>query len=84
MFFRNQQCIFGSLCVVSADNHGSLALGGFIESFSAHRYCRHCMATNDEAKTKVCGFFLMQFSVHGKPQGLGKLEAVSHCIWLVI
>ena len=45
--------IYGSLCIVSADNLGSLALGGFKESCSSYRCCRHCMATQETARTKV-------------------------------
>ena len=45
---------YGSLCVVSADNLGSLALGGFKESCSAHRMCRQCYATRDSAQKQVC------------------------------
>ena len=41
------------LCLVSADNLGSQALGGFKESCSAFRFCRQCMATHDPAQTKV-------------------------------
>lgn len=47
------QTVFGSLAGVSADNLASLSLGGFKESCTAHRMCRHCMATLDRAKTKV-------------------------------
>jgi len=46
--------LYGALVIVSADNLGSLALGGFKESCSALKMCRHCMATKDESKTKVC------------------------------
>ncbi len=45
--------IYGTLSVVSADNLGSLALGGFKESCMAYRCCRHCMATQETARTKV-------------------------------
>lgn len=49
-----QITIFGTLSVISADNLGSLAIGGFKESCTAYRCCRHCMATQDSARTKVC------------------------------
>lgn len=48
-----EKTFYGSLSVISADNLGSLALGGFKESCSAYRCCRHCMATQEESKTKV-------------------------------
>lgn len=44
---------YGTLGVVSADNLGSLALGGFKESCSANRMCRHCLATKEAARTQV-------------------------------
>lgn len=45
--------LYGTLAAVSADNLGALALGGFKESCSAYRPCRHCMCTQDSARTKV-------------------------------
>lgn len=45
--------MFGTIAAISADNLGSLALGGFKESSSAYRLCRHCMATREESKSKV-------------------------------
>ena len=45
--------IYGTLAAISADNLGSLALGGFKESCSSFRCCRHCMATQETAKSKV-------------------------------
>ena len=47
------QIIFGALAVVSADNLGSLLVGGFKESCSAYRLCRHCMATKEDTETQV-------------------------------
>lgn len=47
------QKLYGALTIVSADNLGSLALGGFKESCTALKMCRHCMATKDESRTKV-------------------------------
>ena len=44
----------GTVGVVSADNLGSLPLGGFKESCSANRVCRHCLATKATAQTQVC------------------------------
>jgi len=54
-FQVNGRCLklFGTLATVSADNLGSLALGGFKESCSATKMCRHCMATKEESQTKV-------------------------------
>ena len=43
--------LFGTMAVISADNPASSALGGFKESGSAHRYCRQCLGTSDEAST---------------------------------
>lgn len=42
---------YGTLCVVSADNPASCALGGFKESTSAFLPCRQCLATKDEIKS---------------------------------
>lgn len=49
---------YGTLAVISADNLGSL--GGFKESCSAYRCCRHCMATQETARTlvKLSGIYL--------------------------
>ena len=44
---------YGSLALVSADNLGSLALGGFKESCTAVRMCHHCMATKENFKKHV-------------------------------
>ena len=54
-FFINgkEEIMFGTLTIVSADNLGSLALGGFKQSCSSYRCCRHCMATQQTARTKV-------------------------------
>ena len=55
MNIRGQtKLIYGALAVVSADNLGSLALGGFKESCSALKMCRHCMATKEDTQRKVC------------------------------
>ena len=45
--------LYGTIAVVSADNLGSLALGGFKESCTATKMCRHCMTTRDESREKV-------------------------------
>lgn len=45
--------LFGTVTVLSADNPASCAVGGFKESTAAYRMCRQCMATHDEASTKV-------------------------------
>ena len=49
-----QKVIYGTLAVVSADNLGSLLVGGFKESCTAFRMCRYCMATKEESNTQVC------------------------------
>ncbi len=58
--------IHGALCVVSADNLGSLAVGGFKESCTSYRCCRHCMAVQDTARSKVShiGSIFWQFLSH--------------------
>ena len=53
MINGRSKLFYGALAVVSADNLGSLALGGFKESCSAERMCRHCMATGDTARKQV-------------------------------
>jgi len=49
----NKEKIFGTVAIVSADNLGSLALGGFKESCSASRMCRHCLTTKSESQKMV-------------------------------
>lgn len=49
----SKRTFFGTIAAISADNLGSLALGGFKESCTAYRMCRHCMATSNTAKTQV-------------------------------
>lgn len=44
--------MYGTLCLVSADNPASSALGGFKETTSAYRPCRQCTATRLEMDTK--------------------------------
>ena len=50
---KDPTVVYGTLVVVSADNLGSLALGGFKESCSAIKMCRHCMASKEDSQTKV-------------------------------
>ena len=54
MILGQTKTIYGTVAVISADNLGSLALGGFKESCSATRMCRHCMTTKADSQTKVC------------------------------
>ena len=49
----NQWTTKAFLTVISADNLGSLLLGGFKESYSAYRMCRHCLCTKDGSTTQV-------------------------------
>ena len=53
---------YGTIAVVSADNLGSLALGGFKESCTAYRCCRYCMATQETARScvsnSVCSIYV--------------------------
>ena len=46
--------IYGTIAILSADNLGSLAVGGFKESCSALKMCRHCMASKDDSQKQVC------------------------------
>ena len=42
---------YGTVCLISADNLASNLLGGFKEGSTAHRGCRHCLATPPEMST---------------------------------
>lgn len=53
MVHGKSEIIKGTLAVVSADNLGSLLLGGFKESCSSYRMCRQCMSTKADAETMV-------------------------------
>jgi len=50
---RNLKVFHGTIAVISADNFGSLALGGFKESCTATKMCRHCMATKNDSCSQV-------------------------------
>ena len=54
--------VYGTLAMVSADNLGSLALGGFKESCSALRMCRHCMSTKGESQKQVITYSCLMVS----------------------
>jgi hypothetical protein len=43
----------GTVTVVSADNPASSALGGFKQSPSAFRFCRHCTGTEGDIQSKA-------------------------------
>ena len=47
------EMFYGTLAVVSADNLASLLMGGFKESCTATRCCRHCLAVQETARTLV-------------------------------
>jgi len=52
---NGEMCNFqGTITVVSADNPASAYLGGFKQSASAFRFCRHCMGIKEETEQKVC------------------------------
>ena len=52
---NGEMCKFrGTITVVSADNPASAYLGGFKQSASAFRFCRHCMGIKEETEHKVC------------------------------
>ena len=59
--------MYGTIAVVSADNLGSLALGGFKESCSSLKMCRHCMSTKDESHSQVC---IHVYIVHSQCLGM--------------
>ena len=59
---------FGTLCVVSADNLGSCALGGFKEGSTAYQGCRHCMATPEQLKSKFELDFMLRTPVTHQQQ----------------
>lgn len=42
-FLNGQSVLKGGLVAISADNLGANSLLGFVESFAAHQYCRHCL-----------------------------------------
>ena len=48
-----QRHFHGIVTVVCADNPASACLGGFKESASAFRYCRHCTGTGQDIQSKV-------------------------------
>lgn len=43
----------GTISVISADNPASAALGGFKQSASAFRFCRHCLGSEADIQSKV-------------------------------
>ena len=43
----------GTVTVVSADNPASALLGGYKQSASAFRFCRHCLGTEQDIQSKV-------------------------------
>lgn len=43
----------GTVSIISADNPASASLGGFKQSSSAFRFCRHCMGAEDDIQNKV-------------------------------
>lgn len=45
--------VYGTLLVVSGDNLGSQAVGGFMQLGTAIRQCRYCMANKEDINTKV-------------------------------
>ena len=53
------------MTVVSADNPASASLGGFKQSASAYRFCRHCMGVSEEIQSKVSisdAYFRLSFT----------------------
>ena len=39
--------IYSYLSMICGDNLGSHGIGGFLESFSSHYFCRYCFVTKD-------------------------------------
>lgn len=52
----------GTISVISADNPASAALGGFKQSASAFRFCRHCLGSEADIQSKVQLFVCMCWS----------------------
>ena len=52
MINGEQRRFRGTITVVSAENPTSTSLGGFKESASAFRFCRHCTGTEDDIQSK--------------------------------
>ena len=50
----------GTVTIVSADNPASASLGGFKQSPSAFRFCRHCMGSEDDIQSKVCSLMYIE------------------------
>ena len=65
---RKRQQMYGTLAAVSADNLGSLALGGFKESCTAYRRCRQCYATYDTMihQVRILTGYHVIVRVHGE------------------
>ncbi len=42
--------LFGTICILTADNLGCHSLGGFVESFSANKFCHFCMVDKQMAQ----------------------------------
>ena len=57
-----------ALTVVSADNPAASLVGGYKQLHSALRKCRHCLACDEDMKTKVRnvinGSHLLLFLIH--------------------
>jgi len=50
-----EMCNFqGTITVVSVDNPASSYIGGFKQSASAFRFCRHCMGSKEDIESRVC------------------------------
>lgn len=52
---------YGTVALVSADNPASAALGGFKESSSAFRCCRHCLGTLEDIKVEVLCSYMLRY-----------------------
>lgn len=54
----------GTITIVSADNPSSTLLGGFKQSASAFRCCRHCMGIEEDIQSKVMYMCTMHVYVY--------------------
>ena len=53
IILSNGKKMYGALIATIGDNLGSHQIGGFKEGFTAHRFCRFCSVTYEQAKTMI-------------------------------
>jgi hypothetical protein len=61
-----EKILHGALVLFSADNLGAHSLFGFLESFSAKKFCRLCSGSRDECQEKFleCDFIMRDPDTH--------------------